>query len=531
MKPLHLGFHLAIGGMIIGGFAGSLPAQGLNPATLLKPPPESWPGYHGDYSGERHSHLTQISPRNVEELALSWVFQTGQSAELKCSPLLVDGVLYFTVPDNVWAVDARSGHQIWHYTYPANKGFHIGHRGVAMYENWLFFTTPDAHLVSLNAKDGTVRWNIVIADYKKGYWTTMSPLVVGNHVIVGVSGDFDNLRGFLRSIDPETGKTQWEWGSTPPPGTPNATTGGMTWMTGTYDPDLNLVFWGTGNPTPVLTGKTRPGDDPYTCSIVAVHPDNGTLAWAFQPSPHDTHDWDAVETPVLVDADFEGQPRKMLMQTSRNGYFFVLDRTTGKSLLTIPYGPVNWSLGVDKQGRPIPNPDKEPAPDGRLIAPDEGGLTNYRSPSFDPKNGLFIVDAHPSYGIYFAKPADGTFGWAGADYGVFGKAVLDAIDYRTGKIRWSHELGPGGSGAGVLTTDSGLTFTGDALGNVLALDTSNGKTLWHAGAGARMESSPITYELDGRQYIVTSSGGVLFAWALPSVVIERSATLSSSTGR
>lgn len=384
-----------------------------------------------------------------------------------------------------------------------------------MYKDWLYFTTPDAHLVSLKATDGTVRWNVVIADATKGYWTTMSPLVVRDHVIVGVSGDFDNLAGYLRSIDPETGKTQWQWDSTPPAGTPNATTGGMTWMTGTYDPSLNLVYWGTGNPTPVLTGGPRPGNDLYTCSIVAINPDTGKLAWAFQASPHDTHDWDAVETPVLVDADFHGQARKMLMQTSRNGYFFVLDRTNGQSLLTTPYGPVNWSLGVDKQGRPIPNPEKEPARDGRLLAPDEGGLTNYRSPSFDPKSGLFLVDAHPAYGVYFAKPEDGTFGWAGADYTVWGKGVLNAIDYQTGKIRWSHELGPGGSGAGVLTTDSGLTFTGDAEGNVLALATSDGKTLWHAGAGAAMESSPITYELDGRQYVITSSGGVLFAWTLP----------------
>jgi alcohol dehydrogenase (cytochrome c) len=333
---------------------------------------------------------------------------------------------------------------------------------------------------------------------------------------VGVSGDFDNLRGFLRSIDPDTGKTQWTWYSTPPAGTPDQPTGGMTWMTGTYDPGLNLVYWGTGNPTPVLTAKTRPGDGLYTCSIVALNPDNGKLAWAFQPSPHDTHDWDAVETPVLVDGDFHGTPRKMLMQTSRNGYFFVLDRTNGKSLLTTTFGPVNWSLGVDKDGRPIPNPDKDPAPDGRLIAPDEGGMTNYRSPSFDPSTGLFIVDAHPSYGIYFAKPADGTFGWAGADYGVWGKGILEAIDYQTGKIRWSHELGPGGSGAGVLTTDSGLTFTGDALGNVLALDTSNGKTLWHAGTSRGMQSSPIAYELDGHEYVLTSSGGVVFVWALPA---------------
>jgi alcohol dehydrogenase (cytochrome c) len=219
------------------------------------------------------------------------------------------------------------------------------------------------------------------------------------------------------------------------------------------------------------------------------------------------------------------------MQASRNGYFFVLDRTNGKSLLTAPYGPVNWTLGVDKEGHPIPNPAKEPAPDGRLIAPDEGGMTNYRSPSFDPKTGFFIVDAHPSYSIYFAKPADGAYGWAGADYGLWGKGVIEAIDYRTGKIRWSHEVGAGGSGAGVLTTDSGVTFTGDGYGNALAFDTATGKTLWHAGTGAPMQSSPISYELDGRQYIVTSSGGVMFAWVLPQSSNLASGTASPAHAR
>ncbi len=493
-------------------------AQQLTQEMLSNPPADTWPGYHGDYSGQRHTPLKQITQDNVDKLALQWAFQTNQTNTIKCTPLLVNGVLYITVPDNVWAVDARSGHMLWHYTYPPNKGFHIGHRGVAMWGDWLYYLTPDAHLICLNSKDGSVRWNVVVADSQKGYWSTMFPMVIRNHVIVGVSGDFDNLTGFLKSIDPETGKTQWRWDSTPPAGTPNATTGGMTWMTGTYDPNLNMLYWGTGNPTPVLNGKVRPGDNPHTCSIVALNPDTGKMIWSFQPSPHDTHDWDAVEIPVLVDADFHGSPRKMLMQTSRNGYFFVLDRTNGKSLLTVPFGPVNWSKGVDAEGRPIPNPDKEPARDGRLIAPDEGGLTNYRSPSFDPKTGLFIVDAHPSYGIYFFKPEDGAFGWAGADYGVWGKGVLEAIDYQTGKIRWSHELGPNGSGAGVLTTETGVTFSGDAQGNVIAFRTEDGKTMWHAGEGSSMQSSPISYELDGRQYVVTSAGGVMFAWALPESV-------------
>ena len=493
---------------------GAAAAQDLESAQMVHPTPDSWPLYHGDYSGRRHSALTQITPGNVGELTLSWAFQTGLRDNIKSSPLLVDGILYFTLPDNVWAVDARSGHEIWHYNRPS-EGQHIGHRGLAMYKSWLFFTTPDAHLVSLDASNGHVRWDKVFADSSKGYWSTMAPLVVKNHVIVGVGGDSDNLPGFLRALDPETGETQWQWDATPPTGTPNEPTGGMTWMTGTYDPSLNLVYWGTGNPTPVLAGSTRPGPDLYTCAIVAIDPDNGKLKWGFSVSPHDTHDWDAVETPVLVDGIFRGQKRKMVMQASRNGYFVVLDRVTGKSLLTVPYGPINWSLGVDKNGNPIPNPEKDPAPDGRLIAPDEGGLTNYRAPSFDPKTGLFIVDARPSWSLYFTKPADGNYGWAGADYGVWGNGVIEAIDYQTGKIRWKHDVGHGWTGAGVLTTDSGLTITGDGNGNMLALNTADGRTLWHAGMGVPMQSSPETYMLDGRQYILTSSGGVLFAWALP----------------
>jgi alcohol dehydrogenase (cytochrome c) len=496
--------------------SGPLWAQGVDNSMLLNPPPDSWPLYHGSYDGQRHSKLEQITPQNVSSLALAWAFQTHQSAEIKATPLMVDGVLYFSVPDNLWAIDALSGHQIWHYTYPPNHGLHIGNRGVAMYKNWLYFLVPDGHLVSLNANDGSVRWIVEVADSTKGYWTSMAPLVVGNHVLVGTSGDFDNLVGYVRSVDPDTGTTQWQWDATPPLGTPGATTGGNTWMTGTYDPELNLVYWGTGNPTPVLTASTRPGEDLHTCSIVALNPDTGKMVWAFQPSPHDTHDWDAAETPVLVDGMFDGKPRRMLLQSSRNGYFFVLDRTDGKSLLTVPFGPVDWTLGVDKQGRPIPNPAKEPAPDGRLIAPDEGGMANYRAPSFDPKTGLFIVSAHPSYSIYFAKPADGTYGWAGADYGLWGKGVVEAIDYQTGKIRWTHDLGRGSPGAGVMTTASGLTFTGDIHGNFLALDTSTGKTLWHAGSGGAISTSPISYLLHGRQYLLNSSGGVIFAWALPA---------------
>ncbi|MEO7274656.1 MAG: PQQ-binding-like beta-propeller repeat protein, partial [Vicinamibacterales bacterium] len=414
--------------------AGPTTAGGLDPATLLNPPADSWPTYHGDYTGQRHSKLTQITPENVSQLGLAWAWQSGTTAQIKATPILVNGVLYVTTPDNLWAIDARTARQIWRYTYPTNQGFHIGHRGAAVYRDTVFLTTPDAHLVALDARDGKVKWDVMVADAKKGFWSTNAPLLIRNHLIVGVSGDFDNLPGTLKSFDPETGKPQWIFYSTPPPGTPGSiaggSTGGQMWNAGTYDPDLNLLYVGTGNPTPVLNGPFRPGDNKWTCSIVALNPDTGTLAWGFQASPHDTHDWDAAEVPVLIDGTFGGAPRKMVLQASRNGYFFVLDRTTGKSLLTTTFAAANWATGVNEKGEPVPNPEKEPARDGRLVAPNEGGGTNYRSPSFDPKTGLLIVSAQDAYGIYFYKPEHGEYGWAGADYGVWSKGMLRAIDYQ-----------------------------------------------------------------------------------------------------
>jgi alcohol dehydrogenase (cytochrome c) len=517
-------FRVAVVLILVSAFCVVASAQGLDPATLSKPTSDSWPIYHGDYSGQRHSHLSQITPANVGELTLAWAFQTSQTTQIKSSPIVANGILYVSIPDHVWAVDARTGSEIWHYAYPPNEGLHIGHRGVALYKDSVYFTTPDDHLVCLNARDGTVRWNVVLGDVKQGYWTSVAPLIVRDHLLVGLSGDFDNLPGMLKSIDPDTGHEQWTFYSTPPPGTPDSASGGATggnmWITGTYDPELNLVFVGTGNPTPVLEEKSRPGDNRWTCSIVALNPDTGKLVWGFQPSPHDTHDWDAVEVPVLVDGTFNGSAKKMLLQASRNGYFFVIDRTNGKSLLTSTYAAVNWSNGVDKDGRPVRNPAKDPARDGRLVAPDEGGATNYRSPSFDAKTGLLIVSSRDAYGIYFSKAEHGTVGWAGADYGVFGKAALRAIDYQTGKIRWNHDLGNGWAAAGVLTTDSGLTFTGDSVRSVMALRTSDGATLWHSAVG-NVGNSPITYEFDGRQYVIVASGGVLFAWALPEKPAEQ----------
>lgn len=498
--------------------AAGVSAQGVDANMLLHPPKDAWLNYHGDYSGRRHSSLTAITPENVSTLKEVWRFQSTPNQQIKASPILVNGVLYVTAPDHLWAVDARTGKQLWHYQNPPNSAFHIGHRGAAVYKDTVYLTTPDCHLIALNAKDGTVKWNVVIADSAKGYWSTNAPLIVRNHVMVGVSGDFDNLPGQLKSIDADTGKTQWIFYSTPPPGVTEPASGGATggqmWNTGTYDPDLNLVFVGTGNPTPVLDGAARPGDNPWTCSIVAINPDTGKLAWGFQASPHDTHDWDAAEVPVLADAQFGGQPRKLLMQASRNGYFFVLDRTNGKSLLTAPFATVNWAKGIDAQGRPIPDPAKMPSKDGVLVAPNESGATNFRPPSFDPKTGLFVVSAQDGYGIYFYQPEHGAYGWAGADYGVAGRAFVRAIDYKTGKIVWNHPIGDGAGTGGVLTTDTGLTFTGDVPGNLLALRTSDGSTIWHQNTG-RMQNAPIMYELDGKQVLLVGGGGSLIAFSLP----------------
>jgi alcohol dehydrogenase (cytochrome c) len=492
--------------------------RGLDADTLLDPPVDSWPTYHGDYTGQRHSALSQIGPGNVHTLGLAWAFQTNQAQQIKASPILVDGIVYVTVPDNLWAIDARSGRELWQYRHPPNAGFHIGQRGVAVAGNSVFLTTPDAHLVALDAQSGDVIWDVEIADSDRGYWSTNAPLLIRDHLIVGVSGDFDNLPGQLKSFDPVTGDLQWTFYSTPPVGTPGSKSGGATggqmWMTGTYDPELDLLYVGTGNPTPVLNGEARPGDNEWTCSIVALDPDTGELAWGFQVSPHDTHDWDASEVPVLVDARFAGEPRKLLLQASRNGHYVVLDRATGENLLTTTFAAVNWTDGYDRRGRPIPNSDKEPARDGRLVAPDEAGATNYRSPSFDPATGLLIVSAADAYALYFYKPEHGKYGWAGADYRVHSRGELRAIDYATGEIRWRHDLSGAAGGAGVLTTATGLTFTGDSAGSALALRTRDGATLWHSGIG-RVGTGPISYELDGRQFVMIGGGSALYVFALP----------------
>ncbi|SPE38730.1 Pyrrolo-quinoline quinone [Candidatus Sulfopaludibacter sp. SbA3] len=484
----------------------------------------SWPTYNGDYSGRRYSPLSQINQGNVNQLTVAWVAQM-RGVAVKSTPLLANSVLYLTTPDNVWALDARTGRMIWHYLRES-QGDHIGQRGVGMYKDWLYFETPDCHLISLNAKDGTVRWDVELADPKLGYFATMAPLVIKDHVLAGVSGDVTDIPGFLDSRDPETGKLQWRWYSEPKPGEPGSETwpqgtdaiahgGGMAWMTGTYDPQLNLTYWGTGNPNPVLNGEGRNGDNLYTCSIVALDPDTGKLKWHFQPSPHDTHDWDAVETPVLFDDTVGGVRRKLLAQGSRNGFFFVLDRTTGEHVLTRPFISTNWSNGLDAHGQPIAIKAKEPKPDGVLVSPGSGGATNWMAPSYSPDTGMFYVSAHKQWSVFYMTAEGKPEGWAGRDRGLVSQTALEAIDTKTGDINWKHEMGDGDDGAGILTTAGNLLFTADTSENLMALDPATGKTLWHVAVGGRMAASPMTYELDGRQYLLTAIQNIIFAWALP----------------
>jgi alcohol dehydrogenase (cytochrome c) len=292
----------------------------------------------------------------------------------------------------------------------------------------------------------------------------------------------------------------------------------MTWLPGTYDPQLNLIYWGTGNPNPVHAGQGRLGDNLWTCSIVALNADTGKLVWAFQASPHDTHDWDAVETPVLFDAEFDGRPRKLLAQGSRNGYFFVLDRVTGKNLVSKTFVDVNWTKGLDAKGQPIPDPKKDPATDGTLVSPSGNGATNWPAPAFNPDTGLFYLNTVDSYSVMYLTDTDPKpEGYGGRETTLFTKSILKAIDYKTGAVRWSHPYpGPGGGTYSLLTTAGGLLFSGDPSRNFIAFDAVNGKPLWHVRLGATVTSGPVTYMMDGKQYLVVAAGDSLYAFTLPT---------------
>src|SRR5215471_1984633 len=507
----------------------TLAAQGVNPAKLSQPPTDSWPTYNGDYSGRRFSPLTKINASNIQSLSLAWVYRmnTGPfgGGAIKATPLVIDGIMYLTFPDHVWAIDARTGREIWHHAWNSVGGMHIGNRGPAIYKNYLYYETPDCHLVSLNTKDGSQRWNKTICDLEQMYYGSVAPVVIKNHVIVGVSGDDLDIPGYLESRDAETGELQWHWSVVPKPGEPGSETwpnseamahgGGMTWIPVTYDPDLNLVYVATGNPQPVIAGKGRLGNNLFTESIVALDADTGKMKWYFQPSPHDTHDWDATQTPVLIDGTINGQPRKLLAQAARSGYLFILDRATGKNVVTKEFVKTNWAKGIDTKGQPIPDPAKMPQFDGALVTPNASGAANWPPPSFSPQTGLFYVNASQSYSVFYLFDTDEKpEGWGGHERGGWASAMLQAIDYKSGNIKWSHKWEGPGVQSGVLSTAGNLLFAGDTSTNLVALNASTGEALWHANLGRGVSNGPISFEMDGNQYLVAAAGDTIYAFVM-----------------
>jgi alcohol dehydrogenase (cytochrome c) len=539
-----------------------LTAQGLDPSEINKPLKDDWPTYNGDYSGKRYSALTQLNQSNVSHLTLAWVSrvtagsggggfggfggrggggaptivggegpaEAGGNANIRASILEVNGKLYFATPDNAWAMDARDGRMLWHYVWKTKGGTHIGNRGLGMWHNWLYMETPDDYLVCLDATTGKERWHVEIADFNQQYFSTMAPIVVGNHILVGTGDDLD-APGFLQSLNPETGEVQWKWYSTPQKkGDPGLESwgsldaarhgGGQVWVPGAYDPETHLYVTGTGNPTPAYTSGTRgPGDNLYTCSLVAINVDTGKMQWYFQTSPHDTHDWDSTETPIMMDGVIDGKPRKLLLHASRNGYYFTLDRLTGEHIVTTKYSDtVNWAKGIDKRGEPERDPAKDFDIAGALVSPANGGVTNWPPPAYSPDAGLFFVPQTDSYAMYYLTETDprGAMGLGGKEeigVGSLGN-YLTAIDYKTGKIAWRHKYpGNGGGMNGMLTTAGKLLFAGDTAGNLVAYDPANGKILWHSRLGT-VSNAPETYMLDGHQYVLVAAGDTLYSFVL-----------------
>jgi alcohol dehydrogenase (cytochrome c) len=499
--------------------------SGLTTAQIEKPAPTSWPTFNGDYSGQRFSALKRITAENVKNLSLAWLYDLPPGGgTVKATPLLVNDVLYFSTPDHAYAVEARTGRELWHYTWTRNRGgTHIGNRGVAILGDSVFFLTPDCNLVALDIKTGREKWFKEFCSLEMMYFGSVAPVVVKDRLIVGVSGDDLDQPAYLDARSPETGDLIWRWYVTPQtkddPGLntwPNLDMakhgGGMTWQPVTYDPELNLIYVTTGNPQPVVAYANREGANLYTASIVALNADTGKMVWYFQASPHDTHDWDATQTPILFDGVMGGKPRKLLAQASRNGKFFVLDRATGQNLVSTEYVKTNWSLGHDDRGEPIPNPAKRPQIAGALVTPNQGGATNWYSPSFSPQTGLFYVNANRAFSVwYIYDPSPNPMGWGGTDRGGYAEqGTLKAIDYKTGEIKWS--IPRYGGNSGLLSTAGNVVF-GSAAQGLGAYNATTGAPLWNSRIGG-VSNGPITYELDGKQYVVAAAGTRLVAFVL-----------------
>ena len=532
--------------------------KGVDPADLLKPLADSWPTYSGDYTGRRYSLLTQVNRLTVKNLTLAWTigvtpgpgagggrgggrgnviiggegtidFPPGGGSGIKGTPLMVDGILYVSTPDNAWAIDARDGRELWHYYWKTRGGTHIANRGLGMWNNYLYMTTPDNYLVSLDAKTGRERWHKTVADFSQQYFTTTAPIIVGNHVILGVGNDLDSP-GFLQSFDAETGDLQWKFYTVPMnEGDPGLETwanlnaarhgGGMPWMPGVYDPETKLYIFGTGNPIPAYTVGRGEGDNLFTGCLIAVNVDTGKMAWYFQTSPHDMHDWDSAQVPILIDAVIKGKKRKLVSTAARNGYFFTLDRVTGEHMVTSKYGlTTNWAKSIDAKGTVRRDPGKDPIVPGALVSPMAGGTVNWEPPAYSPDTGLFYVSERNTFSIFYLTDPDprGSMGLGGKDEVAVGShgSFLTAIDPKTGKIAWRHRYPIGnGGGGGLLATAGKLVFAGDAGGNIVAHDAVTGKPLWNSRIG-NVTNTPITYRIDGRQYLLVATGDNLFSFVL-----------------
>jgi alcohol dehydrogenase (cytochrome c) len=496
-----------------------------------------WLTFGGDYSNQRHSPLTQITPANVDRLVPQWTFQTGELEKFETTPLLRDNVLYVTGPLNTaWALDARTGRPFWEYRreLPENLTACCGlvNRGFAMLGDKLYMVTLDAHLLAFDSATGRIVWDATLADYSIGYAATIAPIAANGNIIVGVAGGEFGIRGFIDAYDADTGERAWRFYTIPGPGEPGNETwagdswrtgGASVWVTGAFDPDLNLLYYGIGNPGPDYHSESRLGDNLYSDSIVALDADSGELRWHYQFTPHDVHDWDATEVPILADIEIEGEQRGVVMFANRNGFYYTLDRATGELLVAEPFVRTTWAEEIGVDGRPILLPGHTPTEDGEITCPDLRGGTNFWPPSFDPETGLFFVNAREGCMTYFSweqeyVPGQRYTGGAGQyirdDPDMPHYGALRALNPATGERIWEFRY-PTPSGAGLLTTASGLIFTGDEQGNLIALDSRSGEPLWSYQMGATLwGTSAITYMVDGRQYVLAPAGTNLTAWAL-----------------
>lgn len=496
---------------------------------VLASPNANWLTYAGNYIATRHSPLTQIHRGNVGSLAAKWVYHVEGAKKLESSPIVYDGVMYVTNTNEVHALDARTGRRIWLYKAQA-KGTRVN-RGVAILGDRVYFVTSDAHLVALHRTTGAVIWDREYASSAAGYSSSMAPLALKDSILVGVAGGGSGQRGFVAAMSASTGKEVWRFWTVPAKGEPGSETwgnfpaewgGAPTWTTGSYDSELNLVYWPTGNPWPDFYGGDRPGDNLYSDCVLALDGTTGKLKWYFQFVPHDVWDWDANETMVLVDANWKGKPRKLLVQANRNGYYYVLDRVTGEFLLAKPFvSKVNWAVGIDERGRPIVKKDMIPTPGGKRICPAVRGAANWMSPSYSPETGLLYVVTLEQCDIYSSSakdpvPSSGFRGTGGeAIASEPGQFFLRALDVTTGEIRWQHRMpGPAIMWAGTLSTAGGLVFAGDDDGNILALDAKTGEDLWHFPTGNFLYSSPVTFMSGGKQHVTMCSATDVYTFAL-----------------